>query len=284
MSRTFTLSVKENGEIDLNEESFNDFYDSAKLEFINLFNTQISGYDPDNKKFFIYIINSIYIRKDMQNFIINKTNYYNILLIYFFETFKGREDLVDFLLEYKSFYLNPNSLNYLIIYITEGIEPNIKTIIYDNTYIFIPKLIHLLATIKYFKINDKNKLIFNFIYLDKIFKLIDISNFKVDFIKTTTRVNEIVSKYFKVHITINCKFANNKTFFYVLSQQLSNPKKFFIIDDVDKNLSKIISVIMENKTKAVFDDFIEEVLDYETKQKVLNHFKVKDILKIIIYI
>jgi hypothetical protein len=283
MNETFTLSVDEYGEIDIDAESFNKFYESAKVEFNNLFNMGMGDNIKGNKWGFKHIIKDIYIREDMKNVIINMENYYDILLIYFFNK-KEDDELANFLLEYNNFYLEQSSDISLKEYITSNIEPDIKTIKYENKYNFSPKLIHILATIKYFKTNNRHHLIFTFTSLDKIIDSIDITNFKVDFIKTNTEIKYIASRYFGIELQLHSKFCNIRRFYLIIYRLIPDPINSLMINNVEIKLRKIISYLLETKNEETFNYFIEQVLDHETKQKVLDHFGVKDILKITIYI
>jgi hypothetical protein len=288
MSRTFNISILVEDNfgltyrgIDNESKGLKDLFNQITIDHPILFN----GEEMENDRGWYYIpnlnniITHLYMESEGTNISIDTQKYYNILLIFYITNIYDNE-LKFFLKEYSDIYIKETSDSFLTFF-SKGVDPSIDGIIYTGKYDFCTKLIHVLATIKYFKEGHLEG-------FNTIFSMFDIKKFKVTFIRTNKKIIEILIKYFNINSELYVyPYLNNKNFYRYMYNTLNKQHKKIKpveIENVDKNLCDIVSFLIQESRNDELIKFIKEVIDSETKRIVLSYLNVKDMKSYTIYI
>jgi hypothetical protein len=197
------------------------------------------------------------------------------------------DDTYYFIIPYISNYLDgpydiDTRLSFIDFYL-HGKTPDISKITLINDEMkHVPKIVHFLATIKFFKVETlKFGYLLNFISIDK---------FYVDFMKNKKQVNFIIAQYlYRVNKKeSHQKFYNIPDFYKEVYSNIHIPNEqlsLIELPGVNEYLIKIVSILFKQNETEVLKDFVNNVVTGKEKEIILDFLsKIHYNRKIIIYI
>jgi hypothetical protein len=149
-----------------------------------------------------------------------------------------------------------------------------------DLYYFDPTLTKFLSTIKYFK--EKYTDEFTYTNFGVLYDILEVDGFKVDFIKHKTEVVDIIKKYFGTinKYTVDRSFYNISEFYSEVYINIRGDEFYdrpIKLDDVDENLRKIITALIEQKRKKELVLFIEGEVHGKENRIIMNYLWTKTI-------
>lgn len=263
------------------EES--EIYKDLILQYVNLI-----GRTPNHAIYiFILIIRNFINYKNITHDIdIKKFNEIFYLFV-ICDIINDQGDTYEFIIPYISnYYYGYNNANTILSFINfylYGETPGISKIIHTNDEMkHVPKIVHFLATIKFFNVENTK--------FGTLLEFINTDSFDVDFMKDKKEVDLIILKYFNKDNTKKFypKFYNIPDFYKEVFSNIYSSNEHFssiVLPGVNKYLINIVSILINRNQIHILNNFITNEVRGKEKETILDFLSGKHYnRKIIIYI